>query len=475
MSLPRFWAFLAVALPVVAALVASLSTVDLTYQLRAGADILASSSIPRVDSWTYTVAGQPWFDQQWGAQVALSAVYQVIGWTGLALLRAGLVAAIVGCLFVIARWAGLTDRGASLLTIGAFLIAAPALALRPQLFGMVLFAVVLLLLADRREHSLRCWAIPLVVLVWANVHGSFFLGPLVVGLTWFADVRGGAPQPHRLLAVAFASVVAACVTPFGPAVWTYAASLSVDPFVTQRISEWQRTWMSLTDPAAVLFVISAVAVIGLLISRRAMVRLPMLVWLGVFAAIGLYAIRGVAWWGLAIVPVVAALLTAGKTANRPVPIGTLLMQRLNLILAALLVAVAVAFVPIWRPVDPATGAPLGLLTDAPPGITAAVESSAHPGDHLFAPQPWGSWFEFATPDLPVAVNSRIELFPAPVWADYDSVVTGQGDWQGVLARWDVALVIVAPPDQAFEGRLVAAGWRSRYTDADGSVFSAPGD
>ncbi len=91
MSLPRFWAFLAVALPVVAALVASLSTVDLTYQLRAGAEILASSSIPRVDSWTYTVAGQPWFDQQWGAQVALSAVYQVVGWTGLALLRAGLV------------------------------------------------------------------------------------------------------------------------------------------------------------------------------------------------------------------------------------------------------------------------------------------------------------------------------------------------------------------------------------------------
>ncbi len=108
---------------------------------------------------------------------------------------------------------------------------------------MVLFALVLLLLADRREHPLRCWAIPLIVLVWANVHGSFFLGPLVVGLTWFADVRDGAPQPHRLLRGRDSRpLLAACVTPFGPAVWTYAASLSVDPFVTQRISEWQRTW-----------------------------------------------------------------------------------------------------------------------------------------------------------------------------------------------------------------------------------------
>ena len=111
---------------------------------------------------------------------------------------------------------------------------------------------------------------------------------------------------------------------------------------------------------------------------------------------------------------------------------------------------------------------------APPGITATLKSSAHPGDHLFAPQPWGSWIEFATPDLPVAVDSRIELFPGPVWADYDSVVSGQGDWQGVLTRWDVAFVVVAAHDAAFEGRLAAAGWTSIYTGDDGSVFSAPG-
>ena len=49
------------------------------------------------------MAGQPWFDQQWGAQAILSAVFQVGGWTGLALLRAGLLGVIVGCLFIVAR------------------------------------------------------------------------------------------------------------------------------------------------------------------------------------------------------------------------------------------------------------------------------------------------------------------------------------------------------------------------------------
>ena len=196
----------------------------------------------------------------------------------------------------------------------------------------------------------------------------------------------------------------------------------------------------------------------------------MLLWLGVFAAIGLYAIRGVAWWGLAIVPVVAALAAAGETTARSRRHGYGGMQRLNLILAALLVVVAVAFVPFWRPVDPATGAPVGLLTDAPPGITAAVHEFGRPADHLFAPQPWGSWFEFANPTLPVAVDSRIELFPASVWADYDSVVSGTGDWQGVLARWNVAVAVVAAGDGDLAARLAAAGWRSVYSGADGSVL-----
>ena len=472
MSMPRFWAFLAIALPVAASLVASLSTVDLTYQLRAGAGILATGAIPRVDSWTYTVPGLPWFDQQWGAQVLLAVVERVGGWAGLALLRAGLVGGIVGCLFVIARRATLTARSAGLLTIVAFLVAAPALALRPQLLGMGLFALVLLLVSDRRTHRRRCWLIPVIVLCWANIHGSFVLGPLVVGLAWLADVHDRFPRPHRLLAIAAISVLVACVTPFGPAVWTYAASLSIDPFVTQQISEWQRT--SLGDPAGVLFFMSVVAVVGLAVVRRRAVSWPMLVWLGVFVAIGLYAVRGVAWWSLAVIPVVAALLAAGQ----PVPArewpGTRAMRRLYLALAAFIVVIALAFVPTWRPVDPATAAPIGLLTDAPPGVTATLRDLVAPGDRMFAPQPWGSWFEYAVPDLPVAVDSRIELFPASVWAAYDDVITGRGDWSGVLDRWGVTVVVVGAgvDGDAFAKRLSATGWRQIYVGEDGWVFRA---
>ena len=467
MTLPRLWAFLAVALPTLAALLATLSSIDLTYQLRAGSEILDGRAIPTLDTWTYTIAGEPWFDQQWGAQVLLTLAYDLAGWTGLVLLRAALVAATFGCTFLVARGAGLSDRTAALLTLGAFVIAAPALGLRPQLFGMALFALVLLLLARRAAQPRAVWLIPVLVLLWANLHGSFFLGPLAVGLTWLADVQGRAERRHRLLAVAIVSVAAACITPFGPAVWSYAVGLSTDPGVTGRITEWQRT--SVTDVVGALFYASVVAVIALVVLRRSSVTWPALLWLVVFAGIGAYAVRGIAWWALAAVPIVALLVASGRPVG-PQHQGTPTMQRLNLVVVAVLVLAGVALLPIWRPVDPRTGTPEGLVTDAPPGVTASLSDLVRPGDHLFNPQPWGSWVEFALPDLLVAVDSRVELFPAGVWADYDAVRAGTAGWEGILERWTVTLVALEPGEAAMKERLEAAGWTLVSTDASGSVL-----
>ncbi len=363
MSLSRLWIFLALGLPVLASLIAALSTVDLTYHLRAGAGILDSGTIPTTDTWTFTAAGLPWVDQQWGAQVILALVERVGGWTGLVVVRAALVGLIFGALVVVGRARGLDGRTAALLSLAAFVVASPALALRPQLLGMALFAVVLVLVARRRTHPRALWLAPLVVLVWANVHGSFFLGPLVLGLAWLEDLHEGSVRPHRTLAVAIVSAIAACVTPFGPQVWVYAVALSTNPEVTARITEWQPT--SLRDPIGILF-FASVAAIGVLIARRGRaVAWPTLLWLGVFFIIGVYAQRGVAWWPLGAVAAIAGTIVTpalGAKASRREPA---LMRRLNAVVAGVLVVAMVALLPAWRAVDPRTGVPAGTLTDAP--------------------------------------------------------------------------------------------------------------
>jgi hypothetical protein len=203
----------------------------------------------------------------------------------------------------------------------------------------------------------------------------------------------------------------------------------------------------------------------------------MLVWLLGFFAMGAYAARGVAWWALAATVPVAAMLVrhAGPTPDvGPAHAGTLSMRRLNAGIAALTVLAGVVSLPIWRPDDPAIGAPRGVIANAPPGITDALRAKAHTGDRLLPPQAWGSWFEFALPDVPVAIDSRVELIPPDVWNANDEILSGTGDWLGQLTRWGVTIAIAQHDSGDLGSRLQAVGWTRFYDDSDGSIFLAPG-
>ena len=471
MSFPRLWAALAILLPVLGALIANLSSVDLAYHLRAGGEILDGVGIPRADTWTFTANGAPWLDQQWGAQAILAAVYRLAGWTGLVVLRAVLVGFLFGLLFLALRLRGTDLRRGAWLTLAAFVVSAVALALRPQLFGMVLLAATLVLVAGRRDRPRLLWLAPVLVMAWANLHGSFFLGPVVLGLAWLEDLHDRAPAAPRTLAIAVVSAAAALLNPFGPEVWAYAVGLTTNPEVTARITEWQPT--SLRTVPGMLFFGSALGVALLLARRSSPTSWPALAWLGVFFVIGAYAIRGVAWWPLGATFAVAGLLAAVPAA-RPERAISPLGATLNAGIVVALVVAGVALLPAWRPQDPGLRAPSGVVGHAPPGVTAALRDLAEPGDRLFNPQPWGSWFEFSLPDVPVAIDSRIEVFAPEVWADYEAVTGGREDWAAILDRWGVTIVVAPASDEAFVDRLRGAGWQERFADDDAVVFTVEG-
>jgi hypothetical protein len=467
MTITRLWVVLAVLLPVLASLIAKISTVDLAYQLRAGAEILATGRIPTTDSWTFTMAGEPWFDQQWGAQVILRLVESVGGWVGLDVFRAALVGLIFGGTMMIAVRRGLDTRTAALLALLAFVVAAPALALRPQLLGMLCFVAVLLLVVDRREHPRRLWLAPVIVAVWANLHGSFFLGPLVLGLAWLEDVHDRRPDARLTLIVAVVSVVAACLTPFGPFVWVYATGLSTNAALTARVTEWQPT--SIRDVPGILFFASALAIVTLMARSERRVPWPTLAWLGVFFLIGVYAQRGVAWWPIAAVAAVAGTLVPPTSVRSRSE--TVTMRRLNALVAGVLVLACLLALPSGRQAVPGAGVPADVVEPAPPGVTSTLRDLAAPGDRVFNPQTWGSWFEYALPDMLTAVDSRTELFTRDVWERYEQVAAGVDGWDDQLDTWSVRFVVTLPRDTAFADRLEAAGWRELYREADGAVFT----
>jgi hypothetical protein len=396
------------------------------------------------------------------------------GWTALAVLRAVLVGIAFACLFRVCRREGLEPRTAALLTIGAFVVASFSLALRPQLIGIAIFAALLWVSAWRHDRPRLLWlSVPLLV-VWANLHGSFVLGLGLLGLFWIEDAVARVRRPHLALAVAAAAGAAVTLlNPFGLDLWRYAIGFAGSSAVASRVSEWQPS----TPGSAEWFALYGSAiVVALLIARRhRRPTWPRMLTLAVFFGLGVVAVRGLAWWPLVAAMTVAERYawprsTTAATRDRGEPP---LYRRINLAVTGALVVVGVALLPIWRPLDRGLGAPAGLVGEAPSRITAALHEIAKPGDRLFASQPWGSWFEYSVPQASVFVDSRVELFPADIWAEYGRVLDGGSGWQAVLDGSGVTIVVaaLAHGQQPLADRLRASpGWREVHADPEGVIF-----
>jgi hypothetical protein len=269
-------------------------------------------------------------------------------------------------------------------------------------------------------------------------------------------------------------VLATLVNPFGPGAWAYAVGIGANPVIAGQVSEWQRT--TPFTATGLLFYLSVAAVAVAMAYGRSALSLADWGLLAGLVAIGAWTVRGVAWWPIgavllvaAALPVIAARAGSASADAAASPAGPSRERvagaaRLNLVVAGVLGLAVVAALPWWRPTDPLTGR-VGLLSYAPSGLAAELRGRVQLGTRVFAPQVWTSWFEWAVPDAEYFVDSRFELFPTEVWADYHAVGEGGPAAAGTLDRWEVILTVLAAGD------AIPAGWVTVHQDSDGVIVT----
>ena len=457
------WTAIAVLVPTLVGLLSKLGATDLAYQLRAGETILSTGRIPRVDTFTFSSGGVPWLDQQWGGQVLLATAARLGEWATLKVAKAVLIGLVFALLFLACRAAGARVRTSSLLTLGGFVVGAPALAMRPQLIAVPLFAATLWLLAGRRAHPGRLWAIPVLAAACANIHGSFILFPVLVGLAWLEDRWRKEASAGRLLGLAVVTAAATLANPFGARIWTYAYDLSTDPVIRRAISEWAP--VSLALASGWLMLLSGVGVAAFFARRTERVPWPAIVSLAAFFLLAMAAQRAIMFWALLVPVTLAGLLEADRPREEP--------SRDTVAPAAALIgtlaATIVVLLPWWGDQDPSR-----MLAQAPQGLTRAA-SALPAGSRLFVHQPWGSWFEYALPQDTVFVDSRIEIAPADVWDDYDEVAFAGAGWEEALDRWQPDAIVADKEDWSLIPYLREdPDWRVVYEDEEGVLFVPAG-
>jgi hypothetical protein len=464
MTIDRVWMLLPLLLPVLMSLTSRMVAIDLAYQVRAGDLLLRTAHIPSVDSFTFTISGKPWFDQQWGAQLLLALFYRAGGWATVSFFRAVLIGAAFSFIYMACRARGASPSRASALTLLGFLVSLQALAMRPQLFAITLFAASLWVLATWRDHPRRIWLIPAFAVAWANLHGSFVLCPLLVALAWLdAMIRRDGRAARGLVPVGLATLLATFITPFGPLDWRYAYQLTTNPVVRNNVTEWAPVTVRSFGGAA--FFASAIAVAAYLARRRQQTAWGDIIWLATFFVLALPAVRGIVWWGL-IAPVILAAYVEPLEPGKLEPAQRSGSRSLNRIVVGALVFAILVALPWWR------GGSSAMLSQAPAGLSAAVGRTLPAGTRVFVSEPWASWFEQAEPAYPVFTDPRIEIFPTSVWADYTELRDGGSTWESILDKWQVQAVVVDRKDFPRMLAVMQASpeWKAVYQDPDGVLF-----
>ena len=461
---------LAVLLPAAASLLAVVHTADIAYHLRSGAWMLESGTVLDEDLFTFTVQGEPWLNQQWAASVIFAAVHESAGWIGLMLLRAVLVGVTFGLVYVACRGVGTNRLVASAVTLGAFVVAATNLAIRSQLFATVFFAAVVAILVWRRRYPWLLLLIPPLMVAWGNMHGSFIVGWAALGVAFLEDLVARRRLAVLTFVVGLLSVGATLLNPWGVEMWAYVMDLSSNPVITAIVTEWQAP--SVKDVTGLLFFASVALVAALLLVRGRVISWLQVLWLGGLILLSLLAVRNVVWWAIGAAPVVAVLVDGLAVRGRRVGDPALDEPRGvgYTVIAGLVLLLALAAVPFYRPSDPPYG-PEGVVRYAPAGLTEVLAAEVEPGDRLYTTHHWSSWFEFAVPEALVMVDIRIELFDEAVWGDFLAVSSGRADWSEILERWGVRLAAIdARNDDLLPFISADPDWELLHEDDEGALF-----
>ncbi len=455
---------------------------DIGRHIRSGEVILQTGSVPSTNLFSYSAPNFPVPNHHWGSAVLFALVHRAWGFVGLSLLFIAMQTATFLVAFASARRVG-GFTSAALLAVAAAPLMVCRTEVRPEMFShFFLAAMIALYLAHAQGRMGPRWllAVPLIEVLWVNVHIVFPVGAMVAGVfavaaawRWYAERSASARQHFCwLAAVAAATALAMTVNPLGIEGALYPF-LIVGKLSGYQLFEMQPTFHMFTafPPAIAFTLLWSVSLLGIALTwQRRFAERPALT----LALAGLFAIGTVfGWMALRNLPLAALLLLPaaadGWSASGALAWlrGTALRGRsVAVVLAALL---SFGITPLyWKGAMATIG--IGLFPGSLDAIHAYRESLMR--GPIFNNYDVGGGLIYGLyPTERVFADNRPEAYP-PGFLEH-VVLGAQRDertWQTVLAKERFQSIIFAWQERTpwtipFLRRRLADGmWRQVYGD-----------
>lgn len=452
-----------------------LADADVGWHIRTGEYILDHHAVPRVDLYSFSKPGAPWYAWEWLTDVLDGGLHRAFGLKGIVLM-----AAILISLFAITLIRRMVSRDAHLFVAMAVALlgvggASIHFLARPHLLTLLLLSIsVWMIEEDRQRPGWKIWLLVPLTIVWTNLHGGFLALVVVLGLAavgtaieaWFGNGHGRTGTIRDALRygqLTLACAAASLVNPYGWNLHLHVAQYLRSDWIRNVIQEFQ----SPTFRSENMLQFEALLLLGLIVAGAQFRRWNVVegLWIVFWAHMALGSVRHVPIFVTVSAPILAGQMSewwngfAARFSKSSLPGILNLMAADGLKGFRRTSAWPFAAVGVLA----LMGAPIKWPQDFPDLIFPTAIVRAHSDlilrSRVLTTDQWGDYLIYVNPAQKVFIDGRSDFYGPEVGNDYIRLSGGAWDWRQLLDKYRFDLVLLPVESALAQILKLAPDWR----------------
>ncbi|MBF0385849.1 MAG: tetratricopeptide repeat protein [Candidatus Omnitrophica bacterium] len=477
---------------------------DLLFHLKSGQYISEQGAVPTKEVFSFTMDGKGWINHEWLFQIILFFTANRFGSSGLVLFQV-LIYLLIFYFFILISG----KNRSNYLLIGLFLAFVTftfRIQLRPEAISLLFFTASLFFIKGRFNFYRHIFILFIMQVLWVNIHGFFFLGPLVFAINflsyfarkhfklpynWNAVSRIEAKEYRRILLIPAVMALACLFNPQGinGALYPYFVLrdlLSGSAQFFTNIEELQNPW---GIDSLLSFRLLAILSLAVLFWKRRDLDLSFLLILALSFFFAGFAVRNILFFAAASVAFISVSTDLSAAKEHSLNKGEWPKLILSLFLRGSIIL--------------ALCGGIFLFVQKSGGVLALTIKKGDSFDRFtskFAPVEAIKFFKennisgnvfndfnsgqaliyYCFPSIKVLIDARSEVYGREFYSFYKMALKGNtGIFEVLEKEFDIGIVFLSSlftssPDTLSQYLLRNPKWELAYLDYDGIVFLKKG-
>ena len=449
----------------------SIADPDIWWHLKDAQILVQQHHWIRVDQFSYTVTGTPWVNSEWLSELVFYGLWRLGGVAALFLGYVVMVELLMMGILTLAYRASESIKASALAGGVAVVLAVVNFGPRTILLGWACLLMLMFVLWKlMKTGDAPLWTVPLIFLLWVNLHGSWLVGLMVFGIvagSGFVSGRWGKivaekwtpAQRKKLLVAAAVTIPILFINPYGYKGVVYPFDLAFrQKLNVSHVVEWASVDFHEPRGKVVCGLLLALFLLALAGRRQWKLAEVGMVALGLY--LSLTYVRFLFPAAILIAPILARQMDFMPPYKKELD-----KSWLNALFTAALLAVILYRWPSATKINE------DLAKKMPVGGMKYLQSHAGAGERVFNHYTYGGWMIWNQPSIPTFVDSRTDIFEYKgVLADYLDAI-GMKNSLEIVDRYHANYIFFPSKDDPFTYLIRhSKGWHVVYDDGVSSVF-----